>query len=81
MMTTKTLSAAYCSGCSENLLHATAANIEYLLHLIIASVDDHTEFWQNRKIFVNLNDILIHHKIKMSEGNCKAVAFIHLISL
>ena len=36
------LSSVYCSGWSQNWLHATAANIKHFLHLTIAPVDDHT---------------------------------------
>jgi Ni,Fe-hydrogenase I small subunit len=43
MMMTMTLSAACCSGCSESLLHATAANIKYFLHLIIVSLAENKE--------------------------------------
>jgi hypothetical protein len=44
MMMMMTLS-VYCSGCSQNWLRATAANIKHFLHLTIVPVDDHTGFW------------------------------------
>jgi len=58
MMMTMTVSSVYCSGCLQNWLHATAANIKYFVHLTIAPVDDHTGFWWKIS------------KLHLQDGNC-----------